>query len=440
MNVARHLVDLGTPEREVARMVSDRTPLFWLNPGCREATAALEKLPLGYEDLMSAARRWARFAPVLNFYFPEISAMEGRVESALREVFPSDLATRSVPGALFLKEDHRLPIAGSIKARGGVYEVLVFAEKLALERGLINGTSSDYSVLTSPNARRQFSEYTIVVGSTGNLGFSVGSIARAFGFHAEVHMSADAKVWKKRRLRELGVKVVEHAVDYSAAVAAAREQASSDLKAYFVDDEDSVNLFMGYSVAALELQRQLSDAGRVVDCEHPLFVYLPCGVGGAPGGITFGLKLLFGDNVHCFFAEPVEAPCMLVQLLCGTEQPTSIHEFGLTGKTEADGLAVGKASMFAARTVEGLVSGVYTVRDEDLLAWVRHAYERASVQLEPSAAAGFCGPFDHMLGEVAQRYIIETKLLPKLHRSTHIIWATGGGLMPAGEFGQYLSA
>src|SRR5699024_9079754 len=99
---------------------------------------------------------------------------------------------------------------------GGFYEIMHYAEKLAMEAGRLT-KEEDYAKLASEEFQQFFGNYQIGVGSTGNLGLSIGIISAKLGFKVKVYVSADAKAWKKKLLREKGVEVIEFEGDFSKA-------------------------------------------------------------------------------------------------------------------------------------------------------------------------------------------------------------------------------
>ena len=200
-----------------------------------------------------------------------------------------------------------------------------------------------------------------------------------------------------------------------------------------------------------------------MDRQHPLFLYLPCGVGGAPGGITYGFKQVFGDDVHCFFAEPVEAPCFTLGMASGKMSEICVQDIGLTGQTIADGLAVGRPSGFACERMKPLMSGAFTVSDEKLPVYQQKLMELEGIRLEPSACAGFRGLADigragngaagadgcgtdgcgadgcdaagaktggNDTAAVWKEYLDARSLTDVMDQATHIVWGTGGGPVP----------
>ena len=413
---------------------------YWNNDALRPYAEFEGTQMMGKADIRDAAERLARFAPFIMRVFPETVPAHGRIESPLREIAATKEALKAygaVPeGRLFLKQDSDLAVAGSVKARGGIYEVLKHTEDIAKQEGLLAG-DADYAALA--DHRDVFSKYIVQVGSTGNLGLSIGISSAAVGYKVIVHMSNDAKQWKKDLLREKGAEVEEYAGDYGKAVAEGRALSDADPMSYFVDDEHSKALFLGYSVAGERLKEQLDAAGVPVDGEHPLFVYLPCGVGGAPGGIAFGLKAQFGDNVHCFFVEPTECPCMIAGLATGEKENICVQDLGLSGVTEADGLAVGRPSGMVSRMMEPLLSGCFTVDDAILFDYLRALHGADGVFIEPSSCAAFAAYQGMARFAGAKEYIEKHGLAEKMKNATHIAWATGGRLVPEKIRKEYLA-
>lgn len=413
----------------------------WFNGQVLPAKDGIERVGLTVTDVDDAADRLKRFAPLIMELFPATASSMGIIESPLVAVpgLASALGNRygqQLPGQLWAKLDSELPISGSIKARGGIYEVLKHAEDLAIDAGLLT-VDDDYRKLATPAMKKFFSQYKIAVGSTGNLGLSIGIMSAALGFDASVHMSADARQWKKDKLRANGVHVYEYQSDYSVAVASGRKEAQSDPMAYFIDDENSTTLFLGYAVAGRRLAGQLRTYDVRVDQDNPLFVYLPCGVGGSPGGVAFGLKTVFGDAVHCIFAEPTHCPSMFLGTYTGLHDEVSVQDFGIDNVTAADGLACGRPSRFVGKAMQGLVDGFLTIDDDELFRIEASLHDASGIDIEPSAAAGFVGPW-RVLSD--REYIRKIGLDDaSMARATHIAWCTGGSMVPRDEMSDYIA-
>ena len=437
-----NIEELMKYRNETVRKIAGMEELVWINPKEMDYSEYEKNLPVSDEELKDAEERLTRFAPFIKKVFPETVETNGIIESPLEPIFSMQkelekIYETEIPGKLYLKMDSHLPVAGSVKARGGVYEVLKHAEELAMEAGMLSVTD-DYSILADEKFKKFFSGYKVQVGSTGNLGLSIGITSAALGFEVIVHMSADAKQWKKDMLRSKGVTVIEYADDYGKAVEEGRKSSDADPKSYFVDDEKSMNLFLGYTVAASRMKKQFDEKGIVIDKEHPLLVYIPCGVGGAPGGVAYGIKRIFKENAYVFFVEPTLAPCMVLGMATELYENICVRDLGIYGLTHADGLAVGRASGLVSKIMNPILSGIFTLEDYKLYDYLRVLNSSENRRIEPSSCAAFEGPVTLMKYETSRKYV-EEKIGKNIENAYHICWATGGRMVPQEDMEKFLN-
>ena len=128
----------------VIARIAEKKETAWINPYFLpfEMTNAVCQLVVSDDDIEDARKRLERFASFIRRCFPETEETGGLTESPLAEIPPMQKELEKaygceIPGRLLLKMDSHLAIAGSVKARGGIYEVLKHAEDLALEAGIL---------------------------------------------------------------------------------------------------------------------------------------------------------------------------------------------------------------------------------------------------------------------------------------------------------------
>ncbi|MGA4817254.1 pyridoxal-phosphate dependent enzyme [Pseudomonas aeruginosa] len=299
---------------------------------------------------------------------------------------PCAITPPNCPAGSGGKRDSHLPISGSIKARGGICEVLAPCRAPGPEHGLVG--LDDYSRLAEgglPGILRPPPDSGGLHRQPGP--FPSASSAPRWASRPACTCPADARQWKKDKLRAHGVTVV--GVRLRLQCRGGTGPPLSGRRCIHIRRRRK----LPRPVPRLRRRRRatarpVDAAGIRVDSEHPLFVHLPCGVGGGPGGVAFGLCLAFGDAVHCLFAEPTHSPCMFLGVYTGRHEQVSRRTSASTSAPPPMAWRWGVRRASSAAPCSACSTAGHTVDDDELLRLLALLERSQGIRLEPSALAG----------------------------------------------------
>ena len=87
--------------------------------------------------------------------------------------------------------------------------------------------------------------------------------------------------------------------------------------------------------------------------------------------------------------------------------------------------------------MQNLLAGCFTLQDDLLFKLLNRFYDIEKIRLEPSALAGMVGPTMLWQSESGQDWLVQHQLKSVMQNANHLIWATGGGMLPDNEFEAY---
>jgi threonine dehydratase/serine racemase len=213
----------------------------------------------------------------------------------------------------------------------------------------------------------------VVTHSSGNHAQALALAARLRGIPAYVVMPENAPAVKRRAVEGYGAKVFPCQPTEAARRELAR-RVQEETGARFVHPFDDPDVIAGQGSVALEALAQLKEQG--FGAAHGIIAP----VGG--GGLLSGLCIAAGGvdpALRVFGAEPAGADDAARSLAEGRRLPQ-------TGPGSiADGLLTGVGEI-TFPVLQEHVERIFTVDEEEIVAAMRLAWERAKLLIEPSAA------------------------------------------------------
>jgi threonine dehydratase len=253
--------------------------------------------------------------------------------------------TLARPGTEFyLKLEIELP-TGSFKPRGALYALAVNLQKHAIAE--------------------------VVASSTGNHGAAVAWAARTLNIPATIFLPANPNPVKRKRIADLGARVVEAGgADLAHAFQLANEY-SARSGVYFLNDATDADLPAGPATIGLEILEQLSDVAAI---------FVPMGDTALIRGVAAAVKQL-SPKTKIIGVQAELAPSYFLSWKAGMVVPTD------TCETCADGLATRTPEPENVAAIREMVDDIVLVSEQEMLDAIHSLYFDMGITAEPAGAA-----------------------------------------------------
>jgi threonine dehydratase len=222
--------------------------------------------------------------------------------------------------------------------------------------------------LTANLKRRAIEEVT--ASSTGNHGAAVAFAAKLLGLRATIFLPANPNPVKRKKIADLGARIVESGGDDLAHASLQAKEYSARPGIYFLNDATDVDLPAGPATIGLEILEQLPQASAI---------YVPMGDTALIRGIAVAARQVH-PQVKVLGVQAERAPSYFLSWKEGRAIPTD------TCDTCADGLATRTPEADNVRAIRELVDDIILVSEDEMIEAIRRLY-REGVTAEPSGAA-----------------------------------------------------
>lgn len=208
--------------------------------------------------------------------------------------------------------------------------------------------------------------FGVTAGSAGNHAQAVAFAAQYFGVPCDIFVPAGAPITKIEACQSYGARVVEGGESLDEAVAAAREMAEAEGRA-FCHPYDDPAVVAGQGTLGLELVEDLDDLATVV---------VPLGGGGLASGVAIAVKSRLPDIRVVGVQASACAP------YAGGTLPNGAVA------TLADGIAVKRPGAVTRPLVERWLDDIVTVDEDAIADAMVMLMERSKLYVEGAGAVG----------------------------------------------------